>query len=125
MKVAVEATVVLVLAMGVSVPTAPLAVAHAAEAEGVGFGVVVVGFGVVVKEQSNVADTSVAPVTVAVMVCVWVGTVTENWPVTETTTWLAAPLLPHPLTQRPANASANKVFLAFLCHFIPAVSPHI
>src|SRR5437879_4245043 len=90
-NVAVEATVVLVFWMLERAPTAGsplavLAVSQAKGAEGVGLGTAVVGFGVVVKVQSNVADTSVAPVTVAVIVCDCVGTITENWPVTETAT---------------------------------------
>src|SRR4029077_17775200 len=90
-KVAVDGWVVPVAAMGVSVPTAGspegvLAVAQSAEVEGFGFGVAVVGSGVVVKEQAKVEVTSVAPETLALMVWVCVGTMTENWPLTVTTT---------------------------------------
>ena len=49
-------------------PTAPFAVVQAAGAEALGFGSAVVALGVVVKLQSNVEDTSVAPVTTAVRV---------------------------------------------------------
>jgi hypothetical protein len=126
--VAVEATVVLVFWTLERTPTAgsPPAVfaeSQAAEAEGLGVGVAVVGFGVVVKEQSKVADTSVAPVTVATIVCDCVGTITENDPETVTSTWLAALLLPHPLTHRLENAAASRMFLALFCHFITTVSP--
>src|SRR5882724_8547711 len=64
--VAVESAVVLVFWMSPSVPTAPFALVHAAGVEALGFGSAVVALGVVVKLQSNVEDTSVAPVTIAV-----------------------------------------------------------
>jgi hypothetical protein len=73
--------------------------------------------------HANVADTSVAPVTVAVIVCDCVGTITWNWPVTETSTWLAVLLLPHPLPQRLAKAADRRMFLRLVCHFITTVSP--
>jgi hypothetical protein len=57
------------------------------------------------------------------MVCVCVGTMTTKEPKTETSTWLAGVLLPHPLPQRLAKAIANKIFFALLLHFIPTVSP--
>ena len=43
---------------------------------------------------------------------------------TETITWLAALLLlPHPLTQRLANAAASRMLFEILRHFMPAASP--
>src|SRR5260370_11673761 len=73
-KVAVEATVVLVFTTLERVPTAlgvggvvelSVAAVHCAEAEGLGLGTAVVGVGVGGEGESKVEDTSVAPVPVA------------------------------------------------------------
>jgi|SRR5579885_1107345 len=85
-NVAVEEVVVLVFWMLLRVPTAPLALSQVADAEGLGVGFEVVGFGVVVKSHLKSTETSVAPVTVAVIVCDWVGTITAAVPETVTTT---------------------------------------
>src|SRR6516225_8157519 len=96
-KVTVELTVVLVFCRLESAPTAPFTEgsSHFFAAEGVGLGVAVVGSGVVVKVQSKLDETSVAPVTVAVMTSDCLGTRTDCGPVTVTATWFAV-LLPPP-----------------------------
>src|SRR5580693_1355270 len=85
-KVAVEATVVLLLSMLERTPTAPFAVVHAAAAEGLGLGTAVVALGVVVNVQAKSAARFVEPVTTAVNVTDCVTTSVPDPGVTVTTT---------------------------------------
>src|SRR5215475_11528720 len=75
-NVAVEAVVVLVFWMLERAPTLPatLASSHALGSDAFGLGVAVVGSGVVVKVHLKSEETSVAPVTVAVMTSDCLGT---------------------------------------------------
>ena len=101
----------------------PTSVVHAAGVESLGFGSAVVALGVVVKLQSNVEDTSVAPVTIAVSVtdCVTVSVPPAG--LTVTTTWLALLPPPHALTHRQAAAATNGMLFAMFRRFITTVSP--
>src|SRR5580704_4189770 len=62
-NVVVESTVVLVFTV---LERTPVSAVHSAGVDGFGLGTAVVGFGVVVNLQSKFADTSVAPVIIAV-----------------------------------------------------------
>src|SRR6266850_1003252 len=108
--------------MSPRVPTAPFAVVHAAGVEALGVGSAVVALGVVVKLQSNVEDTSVAPVTTAVRVTDCVTTSVPPAGLTVTTTWLALDLL-HALHHRQAATATNRMLSEMFRHFITTVSP--
>src|SRR6266436_3571494 len=100
----------------------PTSVVHAAGVEALGFGSAVVASGVVVKLQSNVEDTSVAPVTIAVRVTSCLTTSVPPAGLTWTTTWLAFDLL-HALPHRQAAAATNRMLFEMFRHFITTVSP--
>jgi hypothetical protein len=101
----------------------PTSVVHAAGVEALGFGSAVVALGVVVKLQSNVEDTSVAPVTIAVNVTDCVTTSVLPAGLTWTTTWLALLPPPQALTHRQAAAAANRMLFEMFRHFITTFSP--
>jgi hypothetical protein len=118
-NVVVELTVVLVFTV---LERTPVSVVHSAGVDAFGFGTAVVGTGVVVNLQSKFADTSVAPVMIAVNVIDWVTTSVPDPGLNVTTTWLAAVLL-HPFMNKPAAAAATSMLFEIFRHFIPTVSP--
>jgi hypothetical protein len=118
-NVVVESTVVLVFTV---LERTPVSVVHAVAADGLGFGTAVVGFGVVVYVQAKVADTSVAPVIIAVKVTDCVTTSVPDPGLSVTTTWLAADLL-HALPHKLATAATASMLFEIFRHFMPTVSP--